>query len=186
MRFWPQKKRKKILLSIFLIILVVGVALVGYLEYSVYREVRAPLETLNTQGSKTALVIYHPGLTSFAHDIAYNFSLGLASSGWRVEIASASPQAPTNMSKYSLIVLSWPIYDFNPGPTITSQIHRIGNLHDINTVIVAVGGGVNPFNAIGNMEKIVQNANGTIIQSITAFRSNHNLNIQYEASKITP
>jgi flavorubredoxin len=146
--------------------------------------VSAPLETLNSQGSKTALVIYHPGLTSIAHDIAYNFSLCLASSGWRVEIATANPQAPTNLFKYSLLVLSWPTYDFNPGPTITSQIHRIDNLKGIKTVIVAVGGGVNPFNAVGNLDKIVQNANRTIIQSITAFRSNHNLSIQHEASKI--
>ena len=69
---------------------------------------------------------------------------------------------------------------------ITSQVHRIGNLRGINTVVVAVGGGVNPFNAVGNMNKVVQNSNGTILKSITAFRNQHNLNIQGEASKITP
>ena len=174
------------MLATFLLILAVFAVIAAVLEYSVYREISAPLEVLNAAGSKTALVIYHPGLTSFTHDIAYNFSEGLVSAGWRVEITTASPKAPTNISNYSLLVLCWPIYDFNPGPTITSQIHRIGNLKGINTVIVAVGGGVDPFNAPGNMDKTVQNANGTIVQTIKAFRSTHNLNLQGLASKISP
>ena len=187
MRFWPKKKWKKMILSAFLIILAALVIVVGYLEYSVYREVSSPLEVLNSNGAKTALVIYHPGLSPFAHDIAYAFANGLASSGWRVEIATASPQAPTNLSNVSLLVLCWPIYDLNPGPTITSQIQRIGNLQGIHTVIVAVGGGINPLDAPGAMNRIVQNANGTIIQSLTAFRSQHNQQaLQEEASKITP
>ena len=185
MRFWPKKKWKKALLATFLILLAVFAVIAGVLEYSVYREISTPLEILNSQGTKTALVIYHPGLTSFAYDVTYNFSSGLASVGWRVEISTASPQAPTNISKYSLLVLCWPIYDFSPGPTITSQIHRIGNLNDIKTVIVAVGGGMDPFNSVGSMNKIVQNANGTIIKTLTAFRSNDNLNMNMEGSKIT-
>ena len=88
----PKKKWKKIILSAFLIILASLVIIVGYLEYSVYREVSSPLAVLNSNGAKTALVIYHLGLSPFAHDIAYAFANGLASSGWRVEIATASPQ----------------------------------------------------------------------------------------------
>ena len=186
MRFWPKKKWKKIVLATFLVILAAFAVIGGVLEYSVYREVAAPLEVINSEGTKTALVIYHPGLTSFAHDTAYSFANGLASSGWRVEVATASPQAPTNISKYSMLVLCWPIYDFNPGPTITAQIHRIGNLQGTNTVIVEIGGGIAPLHAGTTMNKIVQNANGTVIKSLTAFRSDDNLDIQGEASKITP
>jgi hypothetical protein len=58
-------------------------------------------------------------------------------------------------------------------------------LNDIKTVIVAVGGGMDPFNSVGSMNKIVQNANGTIIKTLTAFRSNDNLNMNMEGSKIT-
>jgi hypothetical protein len=187
LRFWPQKKWKKILLSTFLVILIVGVAVGGYLEYSAYREIAAPTEILNPQGVKTALVIYHPGLTDFAHNVSYSFAKGLASSGWRVEIATASPEAPINLSNYSLLVLAWPIYDFNPGPTVTHCIDRIGNLNGINTVIITIGGGLDPLNTPNTMSKIVQNANGTVIQSLTSFRSQHNQDmLQEEAGKITP
>jgi hypothetical protein len=169
------------------VILIVGVAVVGYLEYSVYREIATPTEILNPQGAKTALVIYHPGLTDFARNVSYSFADGLASSGWRVEITTASPQAPINLSNYSLLVLGRSIYDFNPGPTVTHCIDRIGNLNDIKTVLIAVGGGLDPLNAQSAMNKIIQNANGTIMQSLTSFRSQHNQGaLQEEASKITP
>jgi hypothetical protein len=83
-------------------------------------------------------------------------------------------------------MLCWPIYDFNPGTAITSQIHRIGNLHGTNTIVVAVGGGLDPLNASSNRDKTVQNANETVTQTIKAFRGSDNLDIQGIAGKITP
>ena len=174
------------MLTTLLILLAVFGGIGAYLEYSVYREISAPTEILNPSGAKTALVLYHPGLTDFARSIAYTYADGLVSSGWRVEIATASPKAPTDLSNYSLLVLSWPVYDLNPGPTITNHIHRIGNLNGINTTVIAIGGGVDPLNAPKAMDKIVQDANGTIIQSVTSFRSQHNQEaIREDANKIT-
>lgn len=187
MRFWPHKKWKKILLSAILIVLVVFVGIGAYLEYSVYREVLTQTVVLNSGGTKTALVIYHPGITDFAHNATYSFADGLISSGWRVEIATASPQAPTSLSNYSLLVLGWPIYDFNPGPTITNQIHRMGNLNGTNTVIMVIAGGMDPLNAQANMGKIVENANGTVLETLQAFRGGDAWQtMQDEGSKIVP
>ena len=187
MRFWPQKRWKKILLTSLLIALAVLVGIGAYLEYTVYREIVLPIETINASGSKTALVIYHPGLTDFARNVTYSYAEGLASAGWRVEIATASSQAPTEISKYSLLALCWAIYDFNPAPTITNQLHRMGNLNGTNTAIIAIGGGLDPFNAQNTMSKIVQDANGTVLQSLTSYRSQHNQEtLREEASKITP
>ena len=162
------------MLTTLLVILAVFIGIGAYLEYSVYREVNST-ETLNNSGSKTALLIYHPGLSSFTKDVAYAYANGLVSSGWRVEVTTVSPQAPTDLSQYSLLVLCWPIYDLNPAPTITNYVHRIGNLQGINTTILTIGGGINPFDSSAAMNKIVQDAHGTIIQSLTMFRSNHNL-----------
>jgi hypothetical protein len=166
-------------------VLSVLLSLGGYLEYSVYREVPIQTQVLNEDGAKVALVIYHPGLTDFARNVTYTYAEALVSSGWQVEIATASPQAPTDISRYSLLALIWPIYDFNPAPTVTNQIHRIGNLNGINTTIVAIGGGLD-LNAPNAMNKLVQDANGTIVQSLTSYRSQHNLEtLAQEASKLT-
>jgi hypothetical protein len=183
LKLWPSKKWKKALVVIFLVLIAVG----SFFEWSVYREVATPMEVKNSEGSKSGLLIYHPGLTSFAHDIAYSFADGLVSNDWKVDIATASPQAPVQITKYDLIVLCWPIYDFNPGPTITNHLKRIGNLQGIDTVVVTLGGGVDPLKCAGTMADIVQNANGTVRESLTAFRGGTVINDMWEAgSKILP
>jgi hypothetical protein len=187
LRFWPQKKWKKIMLSTILIVLVAFVGVGAYFEYSVYREVSLPIDTLNAAGAKTALMIYHSGLTDFAKNVTYSFADGLVSAGWRVDVATASPSAPTSLADYSMLVLVWPIYDFNPAPTITGQVHSFGNLNGMNTTIICIGGGLDPLNAKASMEKIVQDANGTIIEKLVSFRGMHNqAAIQQEATTITP
>ncbi|MCW4025380.1 MAG: hypothetical protein NWF01_10165 [Candidatus Bathyarchaeota archaeon] len=187
MRFWPQKKWKKIVLAVFLVLLAAFLVVVGVLEYSVYREVATPTDVLNADGTKTALLIYHPGLTSYAYDNTYAYAEGLASVGWRVEIATASPEAPTDIGNYSLLGLFWPIYDFSPGPTITTQLQRIGDLNQTNTVIVVVAGGMDPFNAQAQMIQIVQDYNGTVIASLQAYRGEDNKPyLQQEASQLEP
>ncbi|MCW4000943.1 MAG: hypothetical protein NWE93_11960 [Candidatus Bathyarchaeota archaeon] len=185
MRFWPQKRRKKILLTAFLVVLALLLSVGGYLEYSVYREAQTQTQVLNADGVKSALVIYHPGLTDFARNVTYTYAEALADAGWHVEIATANPQAPTDISKYSLLVLTWAIYDFNPAPTITNHIHRMGNLAGTDTVVIAIGGGLDPLNAPEKMNNIIRDANGTVISSLTSFRSQRNLALlQEEASKL--
>jgi hypothetical protein len=175
------------MLTTLLIVLAALLSVGGYLEYSVYREVTTQTQVLNGGGAKTALVIYHPGLTDFARNVTYTYAQALADAGWRVEVATASPKAPTDASKYSLLVLCWAIYDFNPAPTITNQIHRMGNLGGVNTTIIAIGGGVDPLNASEKMNNIIREANGTIIEQLTSFRSQRKLTLlQEEASKLTP
>ena len=159
----------------------------AYLEYSVYREISSEIEVLNADGAKIALVIYHPGLSDFSKNITYTYAQALAAGGWQVEVVTASPQAPTDISKYQLLVLGWAIYDFNPAPTITNQIHRIGNLNGVNTAIIIMGGGIDPFNVKTSMTKIVEDANGTVIQTVTSLRSQRNIDLlQEEAAKLTP
>ncbi|XHH09165.1 MAG: hypothetical protein ACFCUE_00670 [Candidatus Bathyarchaeia archaeon] len=174
------------MLTALLVVLAVFAGLGVYLEYSVYREVTYT-ETLNSSGQKIALAIYHPGLTSFTKDVASAYTDGLVSSGWQVELTTASKQAPSNLSKYQLLVLCWPIYDFNPAPTVTNYLDRVGNLNGINTTIITVGGGLDPFNAQSAMNRTVQDTNGAIIQSLTMFRSNRNMaELTQQASSIHP
>ena len=187
LRFWPRKRWNKILLTALLITLAVLIGLGGYLEYSVYREVATETEVFNDAGAKTALIYYHPGLTDFAHNVSYTYAQALAFSGWRVEVATASSQAPTDLSRYSLLVLCWAIYDFNPAPTITNQLHRIGDLNGIDTVIITIGGGIDPLTAGKAMDTIVQDTNGNVVQSLTLFRNNRDLaGLQEQAKSLMP
>lgn len=182
MKFWPQKRWKKILLTSLMIALSVLAGVFAYLEYSVYREVSSPIETLNASGAKAALVIYHPGTTDFARNITYTYAEALAAAGWRVDIATVSAETPTDLSNYSLLVLNWAIYDLNPAPTINNYVQRVGNLNNINTTVITISGGLDPFNAKDAMNRIVQDANGNIVQSLSSSRSDRNFDALREAA----
>ena len=168
MRFWPQKKWKKILLVTLLIIVVISVSLLGYASFAMNSDVVTQLVIKNPTGSKTALVLYHPGLSSFSHDVSYAFADGLVSNGWRIEIATSSIEAPTNLSKYSLLVISSNTYAFTPDSPTTRQLERIGNLNRIQTVLLTLGAG-SAQESQKALETTIQASNGTILQSLVLY-----------------
>ena len=140
MNLWPQKKWKQVLFVLVLAILVVIASFgrfgLAYIDSAVNKDVASGIEIVNPGGNKTALVIYQPGLTSLPKNTSYAFANGLAASGWRVEITTASSQAPSDLSKYSLLVLGFPTYKNSPGTAIVRYVDRAGDLHGINTVII--------------------------------------------------
>jgi hypothetical protein len=113
MKLWPQKRWKQVLLVLivaFVIILAILAAVGVYAISAVNKDVVSGGNVINPTGNKTALVVYQEGLTAYSKDISYAFANGLAECGWRVEITTASPQAPSNLSKNSLLVLGTPTY----------------------------------------------------------------------------
>ncbi len=168
MKLWPQKRWKKVLFvfSVFFLTVVVVLAIVGtYVSSAVNKDVVSGIEVVNPNGSKTALVVYQAGLTSFPKDTSYAFANGLAASGWRVEITTASSQAPSDLSKYSLLVLGFPTYGGNPGQVIVRYFGRVGDLRGINTVIIALGS-YTPEKSADTMKQKVHAANGTVLKSL--------------------
>ncbi len=165
MKFWPQKKWKQILLAIFLIIVVVFAVFAAYIGVALNKDVVSGIEIINPQGNKSALIVYQPGLSSFPRDVSHAFANGLAEAGWRVEITTASPQAPTELSNYSLLVLGFPTYGAEPGTAIVRYLDRLGNLHGIETVIVSCAAGNANESAVIIQQK-VQSESGTVKEAI--------------------
>jgi len=58
-------------------------SVLAYVMFAIGNDVVTEVVVKNAEGSETALVLYHPGLSSFAHDVAYAFADGLVSNGWR-------------------------------------------------------------------------------------------------------
>jgi hypothetical protein len=169
MKLWPQKRWKQALLVFFIFVLavVVVLAIAGtYVSSAVNKDVVSGIEVINPGGSKTALVVYQAGLTSFPKDTSYAFANGLAASGWRVEVTTASSRAPSDLSKYSLLVLGFPVYGGKPGTTIVRYVDKVGDLHGLNTVIIALNGNLNMGRSVDTMTQNVHAANGTVQKSI--------------------
>jgi len=161
-----------------LIIVLVVLTAAGVLSYLwLNQEVASKVNVLNPEGDVgTALVVYHPGKSDFQEKVTYAFAEGLVSNSWRVEITTASSQAPTDLSGYDLLVLGGPTYWFTPARPIRRYLSRFGDLggqHTV-TIITAMGAG---GRSISIMDKQVREANGDLVKSLIlyTFRPNEDL-----------
>ena len=168
MKLWPTKKWKKILLVFFLAVVVVFAAFAAYLGLTLNKDVFSEIEVINSNGSESALIVFQPGLSSFPREIMYAFGEGLAASGWRVEITTASLQAPSDLSKYNLLVLGFPVYGGSPGTAVVRYVERLTNLEGIDTVVVACAAG-SPGESAEVMRQKVEAAGGTFKEAISLF-----------------
>jgi hypothetical protein len=168
LRVWPKKRWKKILLITFLAIIIILALLLIYANFGMNNDVVTELVILNPEANEIALILYHPGLSSFSHDVCYAFADGLLANKWRVEITTPSVEAPTNLSKYDLLVISSNTYAFNPDTPTIRHLERIGNLKGIQTVLITLGAG-SAEESKSVFEDLVESHNGTIIQSVLLY-----------------
>jgi flavorubredoxin len=133
--------------------------------------------------------VYQPGFSSFPRDASYAFAEGLASSGWCVEITTASSEAPSDLSKYSLLVFAFPVYGGTPGTAVVSYVNRINDLDGINTVIIACGGGDIGENLNPPLKQQVQAANGAFYKGLSLSTQDSSVSMEtarQAGSNITP
>lgn len=168
MRFWPQKRWKKVLLITLLTFVFILALLSVYVSFVINNDVITELVIKNHEGAKKALVLYHPGLSYFSKDVAYAFADGLLANDWRVEITTPSREAPTNLSRYNLLVILSNTYAFRPDVPTTRHIERIGDLNGIQTVLLTLGAG-SAEESKKTLENLIQSSNGTIIKSLLLY-----------------
>ena len=168
MKFWPQKRWKQILLIATLVFVIVVASVAGFVFFKINSDYVSGIEVLNAEGARSALIIYHPGLSSFMKDITYTFAEGLIENGWRVDIATASSQAPTDLSGYSLVAFGSPVYADQPSPTIKRHIERINDLIGIDTVLLVTSAG-SEGGAETSMQQTVEQHNGQVKLVLSLF-----------------
>jgi hypothetical protein len=156
---------KKVLVAV-VVILAAGMALSHFVTS---QEVVSGIEVLNREGDLgTALVVYHPGLTGFHERVTSAFADGLVSNGWRVEMTTASPYAPTDLSSYDLLVLGGPTYFWTPNRPIRSYLSRLGDLGGKRTAIIITSLGMGE-RSISTMERLVRASNGDLVKSLLLY-----------------
>ncbi len=147
-------------------IIIAIIALLGAMNLWLNIPVKREIEVLNPEGQAgTALVVYHPGKTDFQKDVSTAFAEGLVSNDWRVEITTASSQAPGDISGYDLLALGGPIYYSRPSRPISNYLSRLGDLQGKPTVTMNTAMGPDKSsNAI--LTKQVEKANGDLINDV--------------------
>lgn len=137
----------------------------GLLSFVVNAEVLSDVDVLNPNGSSgTALLVYHPGKSGYQEMLVEAFSEGLVSNEWRVEVTTASQEAPTNLSGYDLLVLSAPTYDWVPAKPIQHYLEQLGDLGGKPTVVILSAAGKTTL-SLPMMEDLVTEANGDLVAS---------------------
>lgn len=168
---------------VLIVVLVVLAAAAARLYYGRNKDVVSEVKTLNPGGDVgTAFVVYHPGKSDFQRRVISGFAEGLVSNGWRVEITTASDQAPTDLSGCDLLVLGGPTYVFTPNRPIRRYLDRLGDLGGQRTVIIitAMGAG-NRSTSI--MESLVREANGDLVKSLLLYKMRPNDDDNYVNGK---
>jgi flavorubredoxin len=167
-RFWPEKKWKKIVLISFIVILIFGISLLGFVSIAINSDVVSEIVVVNNQGYSNALLVYHPGFTSFTKDVSYAFAEGLSLNDWRIEITTPSNQAPTSISDYNLLVVVAPVYGFDITPTISRYIDGMNDLQEIRTAIIITAAG-SPGSAAELLKESIEQKNGIIDSQTVLF-----------------
>jgi hypothetical protein len=155
----------KVIIGVFLVL----VGTTGYMFWAISAEKTSPVKALNPQSSgPKALVVFYPGVSGFESGVAESFAESLASNGWHVEITTASSQTPTDLTGYSLLVLSSPIYGGQPSIPMQSYMARLSNLGGLKVATVLTGAGAPP-EAKAWMTSKVQSMSGDEVLSLVVF-----------------
>lgn len=143
----------------------------GSILIRVELDVTTEMKTINPAGAVgDALVVYHPGQSSFHTDVTNAYVDGLVSSGWRCDVVTASREAPSELSDYDLLVLAAPTYRFRPASSVGRYIERVGDLAGMPTALLLTGAGSTALAAsifVGQVEA----ANGTVIEIVEIWQA---------------
>ncbi|MDP2899720.1 MAG: hypothetical protein Q8O47_01970 [Candidatus Bathyarchaeota archaeon] len=159
----------RLIFKVLLGLSVVIVGVFGYMFWAMTAENPSPVTAINPQSSgPKALVVSDPGISGFESGVADAFARGLASHGWHVDVTTASAQTPTDLTGYSLLVLSSPIYGGEPSKPLQSYMARLGSLGGVRTATVLTGAGAPP-EANAWMTSKIQSMGGDEVLSLVVF-----------------
>lgn len=164
---------------VWIILLIVLVVAWAWSYFWLNQEVESEIEIRNPGGDAgTALVVYHPGRGSFHKRVIAGFVEGLVSNGWRVEVATASPRAPTDLAGYDLLVLGSPTYWFTPSWPLRRYLSRLGDLGSQRTVTIITGMGAGGRSS-SMIEKQVRKSGGDLVKALLLYWMRPNDNGNY-------
>jgi flavorubredoxin len=159
---------RKGILAIIIIALVLA-AVGAFVLYRVGTPVKRDVEVLNEGGELSALAVYHPGISAFQRKIMEAFCEGLSSGGYRVEIATASPEAPSDASGYDLMVFGSPTYGNATAKPLRQYLEGL-SMDGKPAILIATAGGGASGNA-AEMRGLVERNGGNVVE-VLAYLTN--------------
>ena len=121
------RKILKIILAVFAVLIIIAVLLAGIVFLDVAAYTATGSETLSPTGTSVgkALVVYDPGLSGAAKDVASKIANGLQSKGYTVDFTGIKSGVATNPSGYNIIVVGGPIYAGSPTSSVKAFLNSL-------------------------------------------------------------
>jgi flavodoxin len=159
------KKIFKIILCVIAAILLSGGVLFGLVASDFSGNTATDTHSLpNGAAIGKALIVYDPGLSGGAKDVATKIGYNLQDAGYDVLLAGVKNSAASDIEGYSVIVVGGPIYGSKPSSTIQAYLNSLNP-----SANVAVG-------AFGYGSITLDNTNQTAIaQEVAPLPSNSNV-----------
>jgi flavorubredoxin len=121
-----MRKILKIILIVFAVLIIVGIASFAIVILDVAGSFATGSQTLpNGAAIGQALVVYDPGLSGGAKDVATKIGYDLQSSGYNVVLAGVKSSAAANTTGYNVIVVGGPIYAGKPASTVQTYLNSL-------------------------------------------------------------
>jgi flavodoxin len=122
-----MKKILKIILVVFLVLVIVGVTSIAVIVTDAAGNFATGSHMLsNGAAIGQALVVYDPGLSGGAKDVATKIGYDLQTAGYNVVLAGVrSSVASANTTGYDVVVVGGPIYAGSPAATVQSFLNSL-------------------------------------------------------------
>jgi hypothetical protein len=147
------------------------------------KEVAGELVVHNPDGDTgSALVVYHPGPGSFHSQVVDGYVQGLVAGGWRVEVATANPQSPSELASYDLLVVGSPTYWFTPSAPVRRYLRQVGDLGGLPTVTITTGLGAGGRSS-KVLQRFVRDAQGSLVEALSFYRLRPNDDDNYASGE---
>ncbi|MGD6852222.1 MAG: hypothetical protein ACQCN6_09215 [Candidatus Bathyarchaeia archaeon] len=118
-----MRKSVKIVLTVFAVALIAGFTCFSLVIFDVPGSLATGTHPLpNGAATGKAIVVYDPGLTGGAKDIATKIGYNLQDAGYDVLLAGVKSSSAADLSGYDVVVVGGPIYAGKPASTIQAYL----------------------------------------------------------------
>ena len=170
-------------LGIIAIVLVAFVSM-GFIMYDIMSYTATGSQTLNPNGASVgnALVVYDPGITGTAKNVASVIANDLQAKGYTATIAGIKSSNVLNTTGYNVIVIGGPVYAGQPASSLQSYLSDINPPKEAKVGVFTTGSVIANSNntAFVKKEIAMNNTNIYQIDEIMKFVNGNNINQKAE------
>ena len=170
-------------LGIIAVVLVAFVSM-DFIMYDIMSYTATDSQTLNPNGASVgnALVVYDPGITGTAKNVASVIANDLQAKGYTATIAGIKSSNVLNTTGYNVIVIGGPVYAGQPASSLQSYLSDINPPKEAKIGVFTTGSVIANSNntAFVKKEIAMNNTNIYQIDEIMKFVNGNNINQKAE------